>query len=449
MFRTRFVLFVLVVVLNLPKSGFGQIVFVESNGPNDPGSGTAAEPFLRIQDAIDASVDGDVIEIRPGIYTGLGNYDLDPAGRGITVRSADPNDPGVVESTIIDSGRAGRGFCFQSGEDSGCALLGLTIRNCSSGFGGGVLCKDSSPVIGNCIIEDNSAIAYGGGVFFWGSEARFVGCVVRGNLSDAGGGIECWSGKPRVVNCLIYGNTASGSDAGGGGVDCYDSGNLVLQNCTIAGNAAPDGAGGGLLCIGSDVAVRNCILWANSAGQGVQMCLPSWLDIPATVAVTYCNIQGAQEGIHVGSTSTLDWRGGNLDVDPQFSSFDAGGDESTWDFHLQSTWGCWDRKGRRWITNGSNSPCIDGGDPNSNWAGELWPNGRRINVGAYGGTPRASLSGNPGDFDMNGSVDFVDFSELATELGLEGATVYDLDRDGAVELDDLSLFGDNWLWRRQ
>ena len=38
------------------------------------------------------------------------------------------------------------------------------------------------------------------------------------------------------------------------------------------------------------------------------------------------------------------------------------------------------------------SPCIDAGDPTADWTGELWPHGGRINMGAYGGTPEASMS---------------------------------------------------------
>lgn len=46
----------------------------------------------------------------------------------------------------------------------------------------------------------------------------------------------------------------------------------------------------------------------------------------------------------------------------------------------------------KWVYDDSNSLCIDAGDPNSDWSDELWPNGNRINMGAYGGTPQASLS---------------------------------------------------------
>ena len=45
-----------------------------------------------------------------------------------------------------------------------------------------------------------------------------------------------------------------------------------------------------------------------------------------------------------------------------------------------------------WVLDVVTSPCIDGGDPDADTLNEPMPNGSRINIGAYGGTPQASLS---------------------------------------------------------
>ena len=71
------------------------------------------------------------------------------------------------------------------------------------------------------------------------------------------------------------------------------------------------------------------------------------------------------------------------------------------DYHLKSQAGRWDtnsqnwpctRLGTGWVIDDVTSPCIDAGDPNSLIGLEPFPNGGRINMGAYGGTVEASKS---------------------------------------------------------
>jgi hypothetical protein len=97
------------------------------------------------------------------------------------------------------------------------------------------------------------------------------------------------------------------------------------------------------------------------------------------------------------------WGVGNIDTDPLFAQVgywdpngtpaDAGDD--FWvagDYHLKSQAGRWDPVVQQWVTDDVTSPCIDAGNEGSEWKGEPWPNGRRINMGAYGGTAEASMS---------------------------------------------------------
>jgi hypothetical protein len=81
------------------------------------------------------------------------------------------------------------------------------------------------------------------------------------------------------------------------------------------------------------------------------------------------------------------WAGdGNIDADPLFA------DAENRDYHLKSQAGRWDPASKNWVTNESTSPCIDAGNPQSRVSDEPAPNGSRINMGAYGGTPEASKS---------------------------------------------------------
>ena len=62
------------------------------------------------------------------------------------------------------------------------------------------------------------------------------------------------------------------------------------------------------------------------------------------------------------------------------------------DYHLRSEVGRWEAQAQDWVPDAVTSPCIDAGDPNSDWTAETWPHGGRINLGVYGGTWQASLS---------------------------------------------------------
>lgn len=404
------------------------IYYVDVNGPNDPGTGTFDDPFRRIQDAIDTTIDDDIVEIQAGIYTGPGNYDLDPGGLAITIRSTDPNDPNVVVNTIIDPNKAGRGFYFHSGEDANCVISGLTIRNgYTGGKGGGIFCYNSSPTIANCVISRNYAGMYGGAMFCQSSSSQFISCIITSNTARwDGGALECWEGMPEFVNCIIADNNSLGGN--GGGIDCYSNGDVLLTNCTLTKNYA--NSGGAVYSWASNVVVNNSIVWANEADDGSQVAITT-----GSVSISYSDVQG-------------DWPGtSNIDADPCFASFDPNGDPNMWDFHLQSAYGRWDPNNQSWVSDSNTSSSIDAGDPNSDWSDEPWPNGKRVNMGAYGGTNQASMNGNPADFDIDGFVNFVDFTEFSNKWSAKESCIQDLTVNGVVDSADLRIFAENWLWQ--
>ena len=133
-------------------------VYVDSSNTAGPWDGTLANPFSRIQDGIDAAVDGDTVLVRDGTYKGQGNMDLDFEGRTIVVMSE--NGP---ENTIIDCENEGSGFYFHNGEDSASVVKGFTIKNGTVSSGGGAIaCRYSSPTITHNIFSSNWA-QYGNG----------------------------------------------------------------------------------------------------------------------------------------------------------------------------------------------------------------------------------------------------------------------------------------------
>jgi len=90
-------------------------------------------------------------------------------------------------------------------------------------------------------------------------------------------------------------------------------------------------------------------------------------------------------------------------------------DVNTGDYHLLSERGRHRPSTGEWILDEATSPCVDGGDPNINPMNERMPNGGRINMGAYGGTPYASMSEWPlaGDVSRDGVVNFRDIAIVA------------------------------------
>ena len=91
------------------------------------------------------------------------------------------------------------------------------------------------------------------------------------------------------------------------------------------------------------------------------------------------NTQGRYNGTTEGE--------GEIEVDPNFADAENG------DFYLKSTDGRWN--GSTWVHDDVTSPCIDTGDPVSDYSNEPEPNGGRINMGAYGNTGEASKSPPP------------------------------------------------------
>jgi hypothetical protein len=210
-----------------------------------------------------------------------------------------------------------------------------------------------------------------------------------------------WYGSsPHLFNCTFVDNSALGGRA----IACDDLDNIEPP--------AP-----------CNVSAANCIF--RDGGNEI------FNDNDSVITITYSDVQG-------GWLDT-----GNIDADPCFADSDNG------DYHLISQAGRWNPAGQSWIHDSNTSPCIDAGDPSSDWTSELWPNGRRINMGVYGGTPEASMSlsdvGTITDLNIDGGVSSVDM-KLLTDKWLYEVLLLpeDLNRDGIVNLTDVAVLANDW-----
>lgn len=298
------------------------------------------------------------------------------------------------------------------------------------GRGGGMVIDDGSPTVRNCMFRDNSADWFGGAVFnAGGSDTSFFNITFvnngTGDLSHAGyvsggGALGITESAPSFFGCQFIGNESRWAGAllsvygsrvvlaecsfvenealegeGGAVHSTYDS-DLLITGSLFVGNAAAD-RGGAVCDNGGGSTVRNCTVYGNSAGvRGGGLCaLAGTMDIQS--CILWGNTAGVQEsqiGIGGGVQVTVAysdvdggvwWGGvGNMDVDPAFVNPDSG------DFHLKSQAGHFHPGG--WVLDDVTSPCIDAGDPMSPIGLEAFPNGGRINMGAYGGMAEASKS---------------------------------------------------------
>jgi len=190
--------------------------------------------------------------------------------------------------------------------------------------------------------------------------------------------------------------------------------------------------------------VVNCIIWDCPTTFELTDS-PYEEDRGSHVTVINCDIEGGQSQMSVSGYSTVTWLEGNINSDPQFA------DPGSGDFHLKSRAGRWHPNSRSWVQDDVNSPCIDTGDPNSDWTAELWPHGKQINMGAFGGTSEASMSlstvGNIADLNNNNIVNLLDFALFAGRWRLEKHLLpEDLDRNGFVDFIDVAIFSDSWLY---
>jgi len=229
--------------------------------------------YSTIQAAIDDASDGDTIWVADGRHSGRGNHDIDFKGKAITVISENG-----AQNCIIDCRQEGRAMHFHSGEDEQSVLNGFTITGGYPGrHGGGIRCTASSPTIMNCIITDNAASDYGGGMYnCYNSNPRIVHCTFRRNssqsqciLGNGGGMSNAVNSSPIITDCTFAENSASFS--GGGMHNCTNS-SPVVSGCTFRSNSAGALGGGMFSRTDSSPTIRDCTFswnWAEDGGGAI------------------------------------------------------------------------------------------------------------------------------------------------------------------------------------
>lgn len=222
-------------------------------------SANPTPPFLdwttaatNIQDAIDASVDGDQILVTNGVYQSGGKVmagDLTnrvALDKTVTVQSVN----GPWATTLLGAGAVnGNAAVRCAWLTNGASLVGFTLQagatRTSGNYaslcsGGAVWCASSNAFVKNCLILSNTASYQGGGAY-----------------------------QGTIRNSLFLGNLGPLEGAGAFGAN--------LLNCTLVSNANY-GAYSSLL--------TNCIVYYNSGGNDTPLCRMSYCCMTAVAPGT-------------------------------------------------------------------------------------------------------------------------------------------------------------------
>ena len=248
--------------------------------------------YTRIQDAISSATHGDEIIVMPGTYFENVLFN----GKNIILRSSDPLDESVVDSTIIDGLGVAPVVRFDGTETSRCVLSGLTLTHghgLSIGArptplppyseewfaGGGVFGDGAHATIERNRITRNVSLLYspwdvdlGFGSGLWNCDG-----VIRWNRIQENGGdlLSSWGGGLAYCDGPIVSNEITSNTvgyAGGGAFACHGP----IRGNTVTGNLVVDayGTGGGLLlCHGVIEQNRIACNGGGSLGGGLSECL--------------------------------------------------------------------------------------------------------------------------------------------------------------------------------
>ncbi len=198
-------------------------------------------PYPTIQSAIDAAEPHDIVVISPSTEPYRSQNGI-LINKPLTLTGANPDDPSVVASTIIeqDAGPgAGVGRCFNFrnvGPET--VLSGFTIQNWGftvvppkdpetpgtdgvdgfDAYGGGIELINASPIIRNCVIRNCHIRGSVGANGTNGDESRPDGGDGGRPGGGYGGGIAIrGNSHPKIYNCVFENNYADGNVGGNGG----------------------------------------------------------------------------------------------------------------------------------------------------------------------------------------------------------------------------------------
>ena len=297
----------------------GDNLYVNTGADSTDSDGSYFNPYATIQSAINHAQNGQQIMLQSGIYTGDGNYEIDPLGKSLTIVGEPDSNQTIIDLSAKYNSRA---FHIHSGEDSSLVISNLTIKNGYNDYGSAILIENnSSPLITDCEIY-NCATDYDGGAIF---------------ISN------CNSDTTRLRNISLHDNSAGGN----GAAIALDNSSALIANLTISQNTTSEDGGGIYAENGSNFKVINSIIWNNYAANDIYLS-------GSNLNISYSDFDSLRV---IESARSILYGLGNINANPQFA------DDSGDDYSLSA-----------------DSPCIDAGCPVYSWND---PDSTRNDMGAF------------------------------------------------------------------
>jgi hypothetical protein len=187
--------------------------------------------------------------------------------RSVVYCSSGEGAGAIIEGFTITGGSANNGggiYC----SSSNLTLSGCTISHNTAERGGGIYCWGSNLTIIDCLIDGNNSNINGGGTQFGFCEITMSNSTISNNqcLKYSGAGMHLIDTTGVIQNCDVLNNTTFHD---GAGINVTGSSELILENCSISGNQS-GGNGAGVHVTGTLQAI-NCSIsdnHANGAGGG-------------------------------------------------------------------------------------------------------------------------------------------------------------------------------------
>lgn len=198
-----------------------------------------------IQQAIDASSDGDVIVAANGWYMELINFN----GKNITLTSNHftTGDTLDIQNTVLYGGQFGSVVTFENQETRGAVLNGFTISFGQADNGGAIQCLGSSPTLTNLVVTQNHAWSSGGGIHI-----------------DHLAGEEVHVSNPLLRQVTVLNNESSER---GAGISCLNNSTVDMSNIYIVNNDFTNPFGYGSAIYASDCSITLDSIYVSANGE--------------------------------------------------------------------------------------------------------------------------------------------------------------------------------------